>query len=357
MIEKQFSVIFITLGNNCNFNCKYCLQDNGFTHMNKETERPQLSKKLFNFLDNYKYDHTKIMLWGGEPLLYFDSIKELVLRYGDKFDWGTITNGSLLTKEIVDFFEQHKISFTVSHDGEATEYTRGIDVLKNKKITDLLKNSKAFTGFSSVYSSVNNNYRRLFQHHAKLGFEKNNTGVDMIYNTGDTCSHLELANINEEKYKQTLTELFWGYEQVEFNNDSTYFKEWRIVKDMISALNLAIQRKSNSTYKYFHYSCSSCKTMLNINYAGDVFVCHNSTYKLGTVEDSYEEILKKLREYFKKWFTPKCKNCSAYDICQGACLLLTEKGQETFCNLRRIQIGMLCDWLITLKDKISKEEK
>ena len=164
MLDKDFSVIFITLGRDCNFNCKYCLQDNGHFHQRKNIEKPKLSEKLLQFLDNYSYEHTKVMLWGGEPLLYIDSIKELLERYKNKFDWGVITNGILLNKDIIKLFDKYKVTLTVSHDGEVTKKTRGIDVLKNEKIKNLLKNYKNFTGFSSVYSSCNNNYRKLYQY-------------------------------------------------------------------------------------------------------------------------------------------------------------------------------------------------
>ena len=96
--------------------------------------------------------------------------------------------------------------------------------------------------------------------------------------------------------------------------------------------------------------------MLNIDYNGDVFVCHNSTYKIGTLDDNYETIREGRRKYLRERFTPKCNECSVNGICRGACLLLTEKGQETFCKLRRIQLGLLCDWLMTLKEKLPKGE-
>lgn len=355
MLDKHFSVIFLTLGKDCNFNCKYCLQDDGFSHQKKNIEKPILSEKLLKFLDQYNHKHTKMMFWGGEPLLYFDSIKKIVNRYGKKFDYGTITNGSLINQEIVDFFDKHNISLTVSHDGDATEYTRGVDVLKNDKIKSLIKSCKNFTGFSSVYSSANDNYRKLFQYFAKEGFADNNTGVDLIYNTGDTKALFELTDIDEEKYKQTLRELFYGYEQQEFHNDETYFKEWQIVKSLLATMSGTIRRNSNSPYKYYNYSCSSCRDMLNIDYNGDVYICHNSTYKIGTVEDDYDKIHKGLVKYLKTRFTPKCKECSVFGICQGACLLLTEKGQERFCKLRKIQIGMLCDWLMSLNIKTSED--
>ena len=357
MLDKHFPVIFITLGRDCNFNCKYCLQDEGFSHQRVAVEKPKLSDKLIKFLDEYKYGHTKIMLWGGEPLLYMDSIKTLLERYGNKFSWGTITNGSLLTEEIVELLGKYNVQLTVSHDGEATEYTRGMDVLKNERIKSLLVNYKNFTGFSSVYSSANDNYRKLFEYHANLGFSNNNTNVDMVYNTCDTCALTELSNIDDERYRQTLRELFWGYEQVELNNNLTYLKDWLVVKNQIGCLERAMSRKRNPEYMFYNVDCSTCRDMLNIDYNGDVFICHNSTHKIGSVEDDYEVIRTGLIDYLKAWFSPKCRECSAFDVCQGACLLLTEKGQEDFCRLRRIQVGMLCDWLMDFKQRLKEGEE
>lgn len=356
MLDKYFPVMFITLGRDCNFNCKYCLQDEGFSHQKHNIEKPKLSDKLIAFLDSYKYEHTKVMLWGGEPLLYMESIKFLLERYGNKFDWGIITNGSLLSQDIIDVLDKHNVSLTLSHDGEATEYTRGIDVLKDERIKNLLKNYRNFVGFSSVFSSANDNHRKLYSCHADLGFAGYSTSSDMIYNTSDTAALTELSQIDEEKYKKSLREAFWGYEQVELYNNERYIKEWQLVRYMISGLTSRLNRKSESPYRFYNVSCSTCKDMLNIDYNGDVLVCHNSTYKVGTVEDDYTVILEGLRAYLKERFTPKCKECSAFDVCKGACLLLTEKGQETFCNLLRIQIGMLCDWLTDFKRRTGEGE-
>ena len=357
MLNKYFPIIFITLGRDCNFNCKYCLQDEKHFHQRKNIVVPELSQKLLNFLDKYQYNDTKIMFWGGEPLLYIDSIKKLLERYGKKFKWGTVTNGSLLNENIVSLFDKHNVSFVISHDGKATEYTREIDILKNEKIKKLLENSKSFSGFSSVYSSCNNNYRQLFSFFDQIGFKNKNIVVDMIYNTSDTLFLNELANINKEDYKKTLLELFWGYEQQEFYNNNDYFKEWLVVKEMLNKLDLTIKYKSKSSNRHYNIGCATCKRVLNIDWNGDVYICHNSTYKIGTVKDNHETLHETFIKYLETKFTPKCKNCDIYGLCEGACLLLTEKGQESFCNLRKIKTELLCNWLSTLENKLSEREK
>lgn len=352
MIQKQFDTIYITLGFECNFNCKYCLEEK----KKIDFQVPKLSNKLLRFLDNYNYNKTKIMFWGGEPLLYFDSIQKIISRYKEKFTYGTITNGALLSQEIVKYFEENKVSFALSHDGKATKYTRDIDVLKNKKIKNLLLNTSSFTNFSSVYSAVNTNHKELYDFFREQGFENKSVKIDMMYNTKDSKSQIELANIKEDDYVKSLTELFDVYAKNLKRPPSRREKEWEKVHWMINRLERRISEKDEQ-YENVRVQCRACKTILNLDYDGNVYICHNSTYKIGTVEDSYEKIFGQYKKYLREKYTPKCKTCDFYKYCPGACLLLTEKGQEQYCKLRKIKINMLLNFIIKIKNEHKKREE
>ena len=59
-----------------------------------------------------------VNFFGGEPLLYFDSlIKPLVEKYKDIVSFGITTNGILLDEDIVDFFYENNIQPLLSFDG------------------------------------------------------------------------------------------------------------------------------------------------------------------------------------------------------------------------------------------------
>ena len=357
MIQKRFDIIFITLGFDCNFNCKYCLQDEGYCQSRVPEKSPGLSQKLLNFLDNYNHENVRIRFWGGEPLLYLDSIKQIVKRYGEKFKYGMVTNGSLLTEDIINYFEKNNITFAVSHDGEATEYTRNTDVLKNKKIKNLLLNTSSFTNFSSVYSAANSNHRKLFEFFQEQGFGDKNLQVDMMYNTGDAKKQIELANIDEEKYAESLKEMFLTYkENVEKPASPEKEREWEQVYWMIERLGKRLSGKDEQ-YENVRVQCRACKTVLNLDYDGNVYICHNSTYKLGTVDSTDEEIFEQYKKYLREKYTPKCKTCEIYEYCPGACLLLTEKGQEQYCKLRKIKVKLLLDFLMGMKNILAKENE
>ena len=71
--------VFINLGEQCNFSCKYCLQK---PSMSGAIGAGQVNyKKLLPFLGaNVTTGHDAVMLWGGEPLVYWETLKEVVLE-------------------------------------------------------------------------------------------------------------------------------------------------------------------------------------------------------------------------------------------------------------------------------------
>lgn len=86
---------------------------------------------------------------GGEPLLSFDLIKRTV-NYIEQvnqdknyiYNIGLVTNGSLITPEIIDFFQEHKIDMAVSFEilerlqnkerGSYDKVSANIDMMLNR---------------------------------------------------------------------------------------------------------------------------------------------------------------------------------------------------------------------------------
>ena len=129
---KSLSVehLEILLGLRCNFDCEYCSQrgirDQG-NDMNPEKARL--------FIEHIKAVGMKvsrsIQLWGGEPLVYMKTIRVLVPALREMYPRVPIsfpTNGSLLTKGLVDFFDRYRVAVYVSTDGApSTERGRAVE--------------------------------------------------------------------------------------------------------------------------------------------------------------------------------------------------------------------------------------
>ena len=88
----------------CNFRCPYCYEKGKeYATMTPETIA-QMKKYIQNLKNSYKRIH--ITWYGGEPLMAFDIIKELMEEVYQNFDKkyvssGAVSNGYLLTENIV----------------------------------------------------------------------------------------------------------------------------------------------------------------------------------------------------------------------------------------------------------------
>ena len=141
-----------TLG--CNFDCPYCFENHGKGKMTPEVQDDvvALAERM---LDASRANKLTVTWFGGEPLLAPDVIESLSKRLialaedrGGTYSAGIITNGYLLTQDIVDMLAAAKVTFCqVTIDGlanthDATRHLRGgqptfdriVSNLRNAKI-------------------------------------------------------------------------------------------------------------------------------------------------------------------------------------------------------------------------------
>jgi uncharacterized protein len=115
IIEEGFSATFdefiqtfkknvleptLVLTYRCNFDCVYCFQK-------AFRDNSSVSDKVVNGFIKYIRNHengrkVRVTFFGGEPLLEMQRIKEISMKLSDlKYSFSVVTNGSLLTKHIV----------------------------------------------------------------------------------------------------------------------------------------------------------------------------------------------------------------------------------------------------------------
>ena len=110
------------LGTACNKHCSYCMQPRQGS--NGKVDIDSFTNKLISYLKaHHPQGITTIEYWGGEPLLYFDYIKQIQFSLeANKVPIERmpriITNGTLVNKDFVDFCNAHNILVNLSwHDG------------------------------------------------------------------------------------------------------------------------------------------------------------------------------------------------------------------------------------------------
>lgn len=104
--QKELKLVHFQLTRNCNLRCWFCGQwgkKGFFSNASGEAMAFDDWKKVVLDLINYREKSgisPKVMLWGGEPLMYpdFDRITEYLYQKG--FEIGMVTNGVLIDKHI-----------------------------------------------------------------------------------------------------------------------------------------------------------------------------------------------------------------------------------------------------------------
>lgn len=127
LLQRRLQKVTLQLTQDCNFRCKYChytMNDGSQrVHSNKNMSFDMIKKGIL-FLREHSVDSPEVYIgfYGGEPLLKFEMLKEAVLYsqkvfHGKKINYTVTTNATLITEEIITFFERYEIQMVISLDG------------------------------------------------------------------------------------------------------------------------------------------------------------------------------------------------------------------------------------------------
>jgi uncharacterized protein len=131
--SRKVTTVKIQMGLSCNYSCDYCSQK--FVERAPETSQKDIQNfmELFNQLEFDEKSGLKVEFWGGEPFVYWKTMKPLAEAVAENFSswkkpprFSVITNGSILTEDICAWLFAMGFSVAVSHDGPG-QSVRGPD--------------------------------------------------------------------------------------------------------------------------------------------------------------------------------------------------------------------------------------
>jgi MoaA/NifB/PqqE/SkfB family radical SAM enzyme len=129
----MFDFIYFMLTNECNLHCRFCYADSGELSFN-ELDTYQIK----DFLEKYsRYGGQAIQFTGGEIFLREDIMDIISHARKCNLDTYIITNGTLLTKENINFLKKNNVHVTIGIDGPAWLH----DKMRGKEgtYTDILR--------------------------------------------------------------------------------------------------------------------------------------------------------------------------------------------------------------------------
>lgn len=134
-LETNFPRLVICPTSACNFECTYCFEE----IPNANTISKSNQDQIVEFADSFEKKKVAIKWFGGEPLLSFNSMQNILNGIKDRgveiVHHSIITNGYLINDKVCDFFNDYALNrIQITFDGlEATHDKKR--VLKNGKGT------------------------------------------------------------------------------------------------------------------------------------------------------------------------------------------------------------------------------
>lgn len=111
--------LVLMISQDCNMKCSYCYADAGTYSEEASFMDREIAKTGVEKICQVE-DIEEIMFFGGEPFLNFPLIREIVelnKEKGRKLKYGVVTNGTIMTDDMLKVLKENNFGVTVSLDG------------------------------------------------------------------------------------------------------------------------------------------------------------------------------------------------------------------------------------------------
>jgi uncharacterized protein len=348
--KRNLKTVKIQLGLSCNFECEYCSQR--FVPHADSTNPNDVDPFVSNMHTWFEGGEDGLgggahfEFWGGEPFVYWKTMKPLVEAIIAKYPHATksvITNGSLLDQEKIDWLEKYDFFVGISHDGPG-QWVRGPDPLADENtkaaIIELFRRL-APTNKISFNAMINN--KNISRGDIEVFFKN-----FIRDNLGD--EYVQYLSIGEGGFVDAYDEggvsnsLKDEEEEVKFRNHSylelreTKVNRFISVHQKVDGFIRSIM--TGRRIESLPQKCGmdqSDSIALDLN--GNVITCQNvsavssnpagTSHKIGHISDLEAVKLNTSTHWSDR---EECPKCPVIHICKGACMFLSGDLWEASCN-------------------------
>ena len=342
--SRSIQLLKIQMGLSCNYSCDYCSQK--FVERAPETSKKDIDDFLKK-LEVLEFDESKglkVEFWGGEPFVYWKTLKPLAEAVRDKFstwkrrpNFSVITNGSILTDEIIDWLMKMNFSVSISHDGHG-QHVRGPDPFadpeKKKQILGFYRQmtrlKKGFS-FNPMLNAQNISRKQIYDWFVEFTGDPNvvlgEGGIVDSYDADGMQNSLQTKQQHFEFRKTAFADIFSTGGQIGF----------RMQLDKIDGFIRNVLAHDEA--EYLGQKCGmDDEHTLAIDLRGNVMTCQNvsslETGKngeshLGGNLDNYDEVAIKTSTHWSN--RAECPKCPVLHLCKGACMFLDKEFWDVSC--------------------------
>lgn len=323
--EPVLKSLCLHVAHDCNLRCKYCFADTGDFGGHRELMSSETGKKAIDFAiaGSKKRHNLEIDLFGGEPLVNFGVVKEIIhyARQREKETDKNIkltltTNGTLLNDENIQFLNENRVMVVLSLDG-------------GKEMHDAMR---PFPNQSGSYDAAVRGFKKIID--SRKGRNYYLRGTYTHFSREFAAEVLKMIPVGREISMEPVVGTTEPYTLTE-EDLLILFKEY----DKLAAEYLKRRRGEGELFDFFHFNvaldngpcvakrlagCGAGHEYYAITPSGDIYPCHQfvgrEEYKMGTLETGVvrSDLVHKFRNTHVMT-KPACKACWARFFCSGGC--------------------------------------
>ncbi len=317
--------LLIEITKKCNAACDQC-GSRCDIHSEEFLSKAQILSALRDIQEHIG-TYTMLNITGGEPLLRCDLFDIMQEASAMGFDWGMVTNGSLITDEVIVKMKSSGMkTITISLDGlkETHDSLRHLPGSFEKILTALKKlKAASFLDHLQVTFTANRRnvyeFKQLYQILKPIGLDS--VRVSFMDPIGRALDNTDLLLTREEI-------LYFTDLVNKCNSDTNGIKViWGCPHFLGNLL------------KGRRFYCFAGIYTASILFNGDIFVCPNVEHRPELIQgnilsDSFSDIWNNRFRFFRHRELPeKCKACDFCDRCQGDSIHTRDfdKNEPRFC--------------------------
>ena len=324
--QTVVKALCLHIAHDCNLACRYCFAGEGEYKGDRSLMSLEVGKKALDFLvaNSGNRRNLEVDFFGGEPLMNFDVVKELV-AYGrelekthDKhFRFTLTTNGVLLRDDVIEFANKEMDNIVLSIDGR-------------KEVNDRMRVKVDGTG---CYDRIVKNYKKLVEKRGDKEYYVRGTYTNYNLDFSEDVIHLYKQGFDQVSVEPVMEDESVEYAITEKDLDKIY-EEYDKLVDKIANI-----KKNGGFINFFHFmidldqgpcvikrlrGCGSGNEYVAITPDGDIYPCHqfvgHEEYKMGNLEEgTFNTDIKKEFAGCHVYSKPSCRDCWAKFYCSGGC--------------------------------------
>lgn len=307
---------------NCNFNCIYC-QAGNLSQNNNYNMSIETAKKAVDIALQSPSDYLTFEFQGGEPLLNFETIRYIIeysksVNNGKYIDYNLVSNLTLLTDEMIEFFKENNVSICTSIDGDRElqninrPYSKGDSY--NETIGKIILLKEKQIDVNAIETTTKYSLSR----YKEIVDEYTNLGLKSIFLR--PLTKLGKADNNWEKIGYSAEEFLGFYKNcldyiIEKNKQGIFLSEGH---SDIFLKKILLNKPIN--YMELRSPCGGAIGQLAYYYDGNIYTCDEGrmlsemgedSFKLGNVyENSYKDLMQ--CDCTKAMCVSSCIECLPY---------------------------------------------